>query len=121
MRGQGRDSRLYDASLEGGQSREAWINDGKKPALAGSTIFATLSIRRPTRRAARPRNLGLMMREGLLKENIDGEALDWAHRRLMARSEQRRILMMISDGRRSTIPRCRSIRNYLERICANYP
>jgi cobaltochelatase CobT len=44
------------------------------------------------------RNLGLMMREGLLKENIDGEALAWAHKRLLARPEQRRILMMISDG-----------------------
>ena len=42
--------------------------------------------------------LGLMMREGLLKENIDGEALDWAHQRLLGRPEQRRILMMISDG-----------------------
>ncbi len=44
------------------------------------------------------KNLGLMMREGLLKENIDGEALDWAHKRLLGRSEQRKILMMISDG-----------------------
>jgi len=50
----------------------------------------------PWRRAKR--NLGLMMREGLLKENIDGEALDWAYRRLMSRPEQRRILMVISDG-----------------------
>jgi cobaltochelatase CobT len=50
----------------------------------------------PWRRARR--NLGLMMREGLLKENIDGEALDWAHKRLLGRSEQRKILMMISDG-----------------------
>jgi cobaltochelatase CobT len=50
----------------------------------------------PWRRARR--NLGLMMREGLLKENIDGEALDWAHKRLLARSEQRKILMVISDG-----------------------
>jgi cobaltochelatase CobT len=50
----------------------------------------------PWRRARR--NLGLMMREGLLKENIDGEALAWAHKRLLARPEQRRILMMISDG-----------------------
>ncbi|HUN13215.1 MAG TPA: cobaltochelatase subunit CobT, partial [Rhabdaerophilum sp.] len=50
----------------------------------------------PWRRSKR--NLGLMMREGLLKENIDGEALDWAHNRLLARREQRRILMMISDG-----------------------
>ena len=43
-------------------------------------------------------NLGLMMKEGLLKENIDGEALEWAHRRMMARREQRKILMVISDG-----------------------
>jgi len=43
-------------------------------------------------------NLGLMMKEGLLKENIDGEALEWAHRRMMARHEQRKILMVISDG-----------------------
>jgi len=50
----------------------------------------------PWRRARR--NLGLMMREGLLKENIDGEALMWAHNRLMARREDRRILMVISDG-----------------------
>ena len=50
------------------------------------------------RGGARKRNLGLMMREGLLKENIDGEALIWAHNRLMARSESRRILMVISDG-----------------------
>ncbi len=50
----------------------------------------------PWRRARN--NLGLMMREGLLKENIDGEALDWAHKRLLARREQRKILMMISDG-----------------------
>ena len=48
--------------------------------------------------AAGARNLGLMMREGLLKENIDGEALMWAHNRLLARPEQRRILMVISDG-----------------------
>src|SRR5262249_16654693 len=50
----------------------------------------------PWRRARK--NLGLMMREGLLKENIDGEALDWAHRRLLGRPESRKILMMISDG-----------------------
>ena len=48
--------------------------------------------------AARGRNLGLMLREGLLKENIDGEAILWAHQRLLARTEQRRILMVISDG-----------------------
>ena len=50
----------------------------------------------PWRRARK--NLGLMLREGLLKENIDGEALDWAHKRILARPEQRKILMMISDG-----------------------
>jgi len=48
-------------------------------------------------RRARP-NLGLMLRDGLLKENVDGEALLWAHNRLMARAEQRRIMMVISDG-----------------------
>ncbi len=50
--------------------------------------------------AGRGKNLGLMMREGLLKENIDGEALDWAHKRLLGRPEQRKILMVISDGAR---------------------
>ncbi|HXY59460.1 MAG TPA: cobaltochelatase subunit CobT [Methylocystis sp.] len=84
---------------KGGQSREAWLAAGK-PASPGRLndirhiIYKAADA--PWRRARR--NLGLMMREGLLKENIDGEALDWAHRRLLARSEQRRILMMISDG-----------------------
>jgi cobaltochelatase CobT len=84
---------------KGGQSREAWLAAGK-PANPGRLndlrhiIYKSADA--PWRRARK--NLGLMMREGLLKENIDGEALDWAHRRLLARSEQRRILMMISDG-----------------------
>jgi cobaltochelatase CobT len=84
---------------KGGQSREAWLQAGK-PANPGRLndlrhiIYKSADA--PWRRA-RP-NLGLMMREGLLKENIDGEALDWAHKRLLARPEQRRILMMISDG-----------------------
>ncbi len=84
---------------KGGQSREAWIGAGK-PAAPGRLndlrhiIYKSADA--PWRRARR--NLGLMMREGLLKENIDGEALLWAHDRLMARQEQRRILMMISDG-----------------------
>ncbi|WP_068310573.1 cobaltochelatase subunit CobT [Polycladidibacter hongkongensis] len=84
---------------KGGQSREHWLNDGK-PANPGRlndlrhVIYKSADM--PWRRAKR--NLGLMMREGLLKENIDGEALDWAHKRLLARPEQRRILMMISDG-----------------------
>jgi len=84
---------------KGGQARESWLQAGK-PANPGRLndlrhiIYKSADA--PWRRARR--NLGLMMREGLLKENIDGEALDWAHKRLLARREQRRILMMISDG-----------------------
>ena len=84
---------------KGGQSREAWLQAGK-PAMPGRLndlrhiIYKSADA--PWRRARK--NLGLMMREGLLKENIDGEALDWAHQRLLARPEQRKILMVISDG-----------------------
>jgi cobaltochelatase CobT len=84
---------------KGGQSREAWLQ-ANKPASPGRLndlrhiIYKSADA--PWRRSRK--HLGLMMREGLLKENIDGEALDWAHRRLLARAEQRRILMMISDG-----------------------
>ena len=84
---------------KGGQSREAWLAAGK-PAGPGRLndlrhiIYKTADA--PWRRSKRA--LALMMREGLLKENIDGEALAWAHSRLIARPEQRRILMMISDG-----------------------
>ena len=84
---------------KGGQSRESWLAAGK-PANPGRLndirhiIYKSADA--PWRRARK--NLGLMMREGLLKENIDGEALDWAHKRLLARTEQRKILMMISDG-----------------------
>jgi cobaltochelatase CobT len=84
---------------KGGQSREAWLAANKPPnpgRLNDLRHIVYKSADAPWRRARR--NLGLMMREGLLKENIDGEALDWAHRRLLARIEQRRILMMISDG-----------------------
>jgi len=84
---------------KGGQSREAWLADGK-PANPGRLNDLRHIIYKkadePWRRARR--NLGLMMREGLLKENIDGEALMWAHNRLMGRREDRRILMVISDG-----------------------
>ena len=84
---------------KGGQAREAWLQAGK-PAAPGRLNdlrhIVYKSADAPWRRARK--NLGLMMREGLLKENIDGEALDWAHKRLLGRSEQRRILMMISDG-----------------------
>ncbi|OGS51256.1 MAG: cobaltochelatase subunit CobT [Erythrobacter sp. RIFCSPHIGHO2_12_FULL_63_10] len=84
---------------KGGQSREAWLADGK-PALPGRLNDLRHIVYKkadePWRRARR--NLGLMMREGLLKENIDGEALLWAHSRLLARAEDRRIMMVISDG-----------------------
>ncbi len=84
---------------KGGQAREKWIQDGK-PGQPGRLNDLRHIIYKgadsPWRRVRR--NLGLMMREGLLKENIDGEALIWAHNRLLARSEQRRILMVISDG-----------------------
>jgi len=84
---------------KGGQSREKWLADGR-PAMPGRLndlrhiIYKTADA--PWRRARK--NLGLMMREGLLKENIDGEALLWAHNRLIGRPEERRILMVISDG-----------------------
>ncbi len=84
---------------KGGQSREAWLQAGK-PANPGRLndlrhiIYKAADA--PWRRSRR--NLGLMMREGLLKENIDGEALAWAYSRLAVRPEQRKILMMISDG-----------------------
>jgi cobaltochelatase CobT len=84
---------------KGGSSREAWLQAGKPQnpgRLNDLRHIIYKSADAPWRRARR--NLGLMMREGLLKENIDGEALDWAHKRLMGRTEQRRILMMISDG-----------------------
>ena len=84
---------------KGGKSFQDWMAAGK-PAGPGRLndlrhiVYKAADM--PWRRAKR--NLGLMMREGLLKENIDGEALDWAYRRLMSRPEQRRILMVISDG-----------------------
>jgi cobaltochelatase CobT len=84
---------------KGGQAREAWLQGGKPPQpgrLNDLRHIIYKSADAPWRRSRK--NLGLMMREGLLKENIDGEALDWAHKRLLARSEQRKILMMISDG-----------------------
>ncbi len=84
---------------KGGQAREAWLNDGR-PQQPGRLNDLRHIIYKgadaPWRRARA--NLGLMMKEGLLKENIDGEALEWAHRRMLARREQRKILMVISDG-----------------------
>jgi len=84
---------------KGGQARENWLANGKPQTpgrLNDLSHIVYKSADAPWRRARS--NLGLMMREGLLKENIDGEALIWAHNRLLARREQRRILMMISDG-----------------------
>ncbi|WP_390914241.1 cobaltochelatase subunit CobT [Pseudosulfitobacter sp. SM2401] len=84
---------------KGGQAREAWLNDGRPQTpgrLNDLRHIIYKSADAPWRRA-RP-NLGLMMKEGLLKENIDGEALEWAHRRMSARPESRKILMVISDG-----------------------
>jgi len=84
---------------KGGQSREAWLADGKPPNPGRLNDLRHIIYKQadePWRRARR--NLGLMMREGLLKENIDGEALIWAHSRLLYRPEERRILMVISDG-----------------------
>jgi len=84
---------------KGGQSREAWLGAGR-PQQPGRLndlrhiIYKGADM--PWRRVRA--NLGLMMKEGLLKENIDGEALEWAHRRMLARPEQRKILMVISDG-----------------------
>jgi cobaltochelatase CobT len=84
---------------KGGQAREDWLKAGKPPApgrLNDLRHIVYKAADAPWRRARK--NLGLMMREGLLKENIDGEALIWAHHRLIGRTEQRRILMVISDG-----------------------
>jgi cobaltochelatase CobT len=84
---------------KGGNAREKWVAEGK-PATPGRLNdlrhIVYKSAEMPWRRSRR--NLGLMLREGLLKENIDGEALMWAHNRLLGRPEQRRILMVISDG-----------------------
>ncbi|NQU62399.1 MAG: cobaltochelatase subunit CobT [Rhodospirillales bacterium] len=86
-------------SWKGGSAREKWVGDGKPKnpgRLNDLRHIVYKSADSPWRRARK--NLGLMLREGLLKENIDGEALLWAHNRLLARPEQRRILMVISDG-----------------------
>ena len=84
---------------KGGKSREDWLskdrpnNPGRLNDLR-HVIYKQADV--PLRRARL--NLGLMMKEGLLKENIDGEALEWANKRLIKRSESRKILMVISDG-----------------------
>ena len=84
---------------KGGQSRERWLAQGRpqQPGRLNDLRHIIYKGADAPWRRARP-NLGLMMKEGLLKENIDGEALEWAHRRMLARPEARRILMVISDG-----------------------
>ncbi|VBB69188.1 Aerobic cobaltochelatase CobT subunit [invertebrate metagenome] len=87
------------SAWKGGRLRELWIRDHKPPRpgrLNDLQHIIYKSADTPWRRARK--NLGLMLREGILKENIDGEALLWAYSRLAARYEQRRILMVISDG-----------------------
>ncbi len=84
---------------KGGKSKKKWLDNGSPPhpgRLSDLRHVIYKSADQPWRRARK--NLGLMLREGLLKENIDGEAILWAHSRLQARPEQRRILMIISDG-----------------------
>ncbi len=84
---------------KGGQSREEWLKDGREatPGRLNDLRHIIYKAADAPWRRTRP-NLGLMMKEGLLKENIDGEALEWAHRRMLARPEQRKVLMVISDG-----------------------
>ena len=102
---------------KGGQSRDEWVRGGKPPAPGRLNDLRHIIYKpadAPWRRARK--NLGLMMREGLLKENIDGEALLWAHDRLLGRPEYRRIMMVISDGAPvddSTLSV--NVGNYLER------
>ncbi|MDF2494011.1 cobaltochelatase subunit CobT [Sphingomonas sp.] len=84
---------------KGGQSRETWLAAGRPPQPGRLNDVRHIVYKQADEPWRRARNsLGLMMREGLLKENIDGEALLWAHSRLIARPEERRILMVISDG-----------------------
>ncbi|UWQ19383.1 cobaltochelatase subunit CobT [Jannaschia sp. M317] len=84
---------------KGGLSREQWLKDGRpqQPGRLNDLRHIVYKSADAPWRRVRP-NLGLMMKEGLLKENIDGEALEWAHRRMVARQESRKILMVISDG-----------------------
>jgi cobaltochelatase CobT len=83
----------------GGESREAWINDNKPTNPGRLNDLRHIVYKSADDSWSRSRrNLGLMMREELLKENIDGEALIWAHNRVVTRPEQRKVMMVISDG-----------------------
>ncbi len=84
---------------KGGQARESWLNAGREQQPGRLNDLRHIIYKQADAPWRRTRsNLGLMMKEGLLKENIDGEALEWAHRRMVARPEARKILMVISDG-----------------------
>ena len=84
---------------KGGLSREEWLAEGRPQHPGRLNDLRHIIYKRADAPWRRSRdNLGLMMKEGLLKENIDGEALEWAHRRLSARQEARKVLMVISDG-----------------------
>ena len=87
------------AAWKGGASRKTWIDAGRpaNPGRLNDVLHIVYKAADTPYRRAR-RNLGVMLKDGLLKENIDGEALLWAHRRLTARGERRRILVVISDG-----------------------
>jgi cobaltochelatase CobT len=87
------------STWKGGLSRENWIDSGRppQPGRLNDVLYIVYKHVSESWRHARP-NLGLMLREGLLKENIDGEALQWASERLLAYPYQRRILMVVSDG-----------------------
>ncbi len=83
---------------KGGKSRELWMKNKKNnPGRLNDLCHIIYkSADTPWRRAKN--NLGLMLKEGILKENIDGEAILWAHNRLKKRKEERKIIMVISDG-----------------------
>ncbi|MHA6268000.1 cobaltochelatase subunit CobT [Aliiroseovarius sp. CAU 1755] len=84
---------------KGGLAREKWLAEGRPQQPGRLNDLRHIIYKKADAPMRRTRdNLGLMMKEGLLKENIDGEALEWAHRRIVARPEQRKILMVISDG-----------------------
>ncbi len=84
---------------KGGQSREEWLKAGRPQHPGRLNDLRHIIYKQADAPMRRTRNnLGLMMKEGLLKENIDGEALEWAHRRMVARPEARKVLMVISDG-----------------------
>jgi cobaltochelatase CobT len=95
----GPDEAVLTRAWKGGESREEWLSTGRPQNPGRLNDLRHIVYKRadsPWRRART--NLGLMMREGLLKENIDGEALEWSYRRLLGRAEQRKILVVISDG-----------------------